>query len=93
MRLIAYALHAAQGVGDGVQQRRQQGARRREYSDPFARQCSVDRERDQEARFAPASAAHQDDAPMVADEIERLDLRRMQRRLRQDDRVARRVCR
>ena len=57
----------------------------------LARQCGVDRERDQETRFAPAPAAHQDNAPIAADEIERLDLRGMQWRLRQDDRVARRV--
>ena len=44
----AYAFDAAQGVGDGVQKRRQQGARRREYPDPFPRQRRVDRERDQE---------------------------------------------
>ena len=89
----AHAPHAAQGMGDGVQQWRQEGAGWREYPDSLARQCSIDCERDQEARFAPASPAHQDNAAVIADEIERLDLRWMQRRLRQDDRIARRLCR
>ena len=39
--------------------------------------------------FAPSSAAYQNDAPMVANELERRHLRRVHRRLRQDDRAAR----
>jgi hypothetical protein len=88
----AYALYASQGVGDGVQQRRHQGPRRREKSAAPPQQCSVDGERDQETRLAPSAIAHQDDASMIANEIERFDLRGMQRRLGQDDRSARGVA-
>ena len=60
---------------------------RREQADALARERRIDRQGDQDRRFAPSPAAHQNDATMVADEFERRDLRGMHRGFRQDDRA------
>ena len=82
------ARHGLQRPRDLTQERRHQCSRWREDSNPLARERRVDREGDQDRALAPSPAGHQCDAPMFADEGERLDLRWMQRRLGQDDRAA-----
>src|SRR5271165_5079172 len=58
---------------------------------PLARQRRIDREGDQDGRLAPSPAGDQSDPPVPADELERLDLRGMQRRLGQSNDAAGKV--
>ena len=76
---------------DRLEQRAQEFIGRAEDADAPARERPIDRQHGEQRRLAPPPSGHQRHPSMRANEIERLELRRMRRNLGQDDGAARRV--
>ena len=88
----AVDLHAGQNPErqrDRVDERLEEAIGRREQADVPAREGVIDRQRDDESRFAPSAAGDQRDAAVGGDHIHRLELRRVRRNLGQGDRASR----